>query len=124
MTNTKHPDDQVKRPFAEFILDQGSTHGELTDALHDLIAAVLATEKAGTITLQIKVTPDKRTPDMLRVSDKVTLRKPEFDRRERVYWPDADGNLSRSNPAQPSFEGLQVIDSPADATKTRKENHA
>lgn len=102
--------DKFARPFADFLQEQTS-HGELTDHLHALIEAVQDTGKPGTLTYTVRVEPDKGDPDsMLRVTDKITTKLPEHDRPKRIYWTDRHGNLTRTNPHQPAFDGLQVIE--------------
>jgi hypothetical protein len=106
-------DEQHARPFADFLTQQTRAHDELTEGLHELTAAVRETGKAGTITLTIKISADKKTPDILRVSDNVTVKAPAFDRGERIYFTDHAGNLTRSNPMQPELEGLRDVSAPA-----------
>lgn len=107
---TEDTDQQFARPFADFLQEQTS-HGELTDHLHNLIDAVTDTGKPGTLTYTVRIEPDKGDPDsMLRVVDKIGVKLPEHDRPKRIYWRDRHGNLTRSNPHQPAFDGLQVLE--------------
>lgn len=115
---------QHARPFAEFLVEQGASHGELSDAFRDLVQAVTDTGKPGTLTYTVKVEPDKKAEGMLRVSDKVAAKTPEYDRVVRVYWQGRDGNLTRQNPHQPTFDGLQVVESPARPAPISKEQQA
>lgn len=104
--------EQHAKPFADFLVGQGQAHDELTDGLHDLVAAVRDTGKAGSITLTIKVEPDKRTDGVLRVTDNVVVKAPKHDRGARIYYQDRAGNLSRTDPNQPELEGLRDVSAP------------
>jgi hypothetical protein len=119
-------DGPVIRPFADWLREQrrGLTHDELTDGLHDLIAAVNHSGKAGTLTLQIKIAPFKKNAQVLEVTDVVKTSLPTPDREAAIYFTDRDGNLSRDNPHQlPGMERLREV--PAiEIRDTPKENHA
>lgn len=102
MTEAPAPDEgATRKPFAAFIQEQrgGGLHGELSDALHDLVAAVSEHGKKGVLQLQVIVEPmgDGAT---VRVTDKIKLTAPEGERGAAIYFIDHDGNLSRKNPAQ------------------------
>ncbi|GAA1909199.1 hypothetical protein GCM10009737_07970 [Nocardioides lentus] len=104
-------DEVVRRPFADFLREQsrGSTHNELTEGLHDLIAAVVETGRKGTLTLTISVAPMKKDTERLLVSDLVKVSKPQPDRKESLYFADDNGNLTRNDPNQPTFESLREV---------------
>lgn len=127
MTTTTDADDPVVRPFADWLREQrkGLTHDELSDALHELIAAVNDTGKAGTLTLTIKVAPLGKTGDVLQVTDAVKLTPPKRDRDASLFYTDDDGNLSKSDPNQPAFDSLREVPAPKvkDVT-TAKEKQA
>lgn len=104
------------RPFADWLREQskGQTHEELSDALYDLVARVMDTGKAGTLTLTIKVAPVKgNETGALVVSDEIKLRLPEHDRKASLFFPDKQGNLSRTDPHQLTFESLREVPPPA-----------
>lgn len=63
------------RPFAAVLegLRRGRTHRELSEHMQDLTAAVIETQKPGTLTLTIKVVPTK-DPRVVEVADKVSLK--------------------------------------------------
>lgn len=107
------------RPFADFLVanDKGRTHAQLSEALHDLVAAVRDTGKAGTVTLQIKVAPLGKDVDQLKVTANVGLKRPAEEPRPSIFFADADGNLSRTDPNQPQIEGLRVAELPAAKTR-------
>lgn len=102
------------RPFADFLREQakGHSHEELSEALRDLVARVKDTGKKGSITYVVTVEPTKGT-DALTVSDEIKLRLPEHDRDASLFFTDANGNLTRSDPNQLTFESLREVPAPA-----------
>ena len=109
--------DPVIRPFADFLREQsgGSTHDELSEALHTLVARVQDTGKKGSLTYTISVERLKggRSDNAVIVSDEIRLKLPEHDRDTSLFFVSADGNLSRDDPRQLSFESLRDVSSPA-----------
>lgn len=114
--------DQHARPFTDFLAQQGRAHEELTEGLHKVIAAVEETGKAGSVTLTIKVDPDKKAAGIFRISDNVTVKAPVHDRGTRIYFKDKAGNLTRSDPNQPELEGLRDVSAPAEPTRLKEVN--
>lgn len=112
MADTIEPDDDtVIRPFADWLREQsgGKTHDELSEALWDLVARVRDTGKKGTVSLTVTVAPMKNDLDVLVVTDEIKLRLPEHDRKASLFYPDKDGNLTRTDPNQLSFESLREV---------------
>lgn len=106
---TTDPDKTI-RPFAAFLreLQKGRVHEELSTQLHDLVAAVQDTGKSGTLTLTLKVEKQKNT-DMLLIGDDVKTKLPQFDRASSLWFVDGDGNVSRDNPDQLEFGGINAV---------------
>lgn len=107
-------EDQHAKPFNDFLSQRDRAHQELTDGLHEVVAAVLETGKSGSVTLTIKVDPDKKADGILRVSDAVKIMIPQHDRGTSIYFRDSTGNLTRNNPMQPELEGLRDVSAPAE----------
>lgn len=105
------PKEPESRPFSTWLLEQsgGKTHDELSDALHDLVARVRDTGKKGSVSLTVSVAPLSGDTDVLVVSDEIKLRLPEHDRKPSLFYPDKDGNLSRRDPNQLSFDSLREV---------------
>lgn len=103
MTDTTEPE---IRPFATWLLEQsgGKTHEELSEALYDLVGRVRDTGKKGSVSLTVNVAPLKGDIDVLVVADEIKLRLPEHDRKASLFYPDKDGNLTRRDPNQLSFD--------------------
>lgn len=97
---------QDHAPFAAWLRDQnaGKTHTELTEALHDVVAAVRETGKTGQITLTVKIAPFKGQTDTLVVEDKVTTKVPVHDRKTAIWFADDDNSLRRTDPRQSAFD--------------------
>lgn len=110
-TTEQGDDDTVVRPFADVLreLSRGSSHDELSEALHDLVGRVTETRKAGTLVYTIKVGPLKGSGDALVVMDQIKMKLPEHDRESSIFYSDKAGNLSRNDPNQPMFESLVEV---------------
>ena len=113
--------DAGRTPFAAFLQQQrnGGLHGELSDALAELVNAAQETQKPGTITLTVKVTPSKDGETVV-VTDKLVSKLPEGDRGAAIFYVEGDGNLVRENPRQIKLPlGLvdtrtgEIVDPPA-----------
>lgn len=112
MTDTT--DDAPVRPFADWLREQsgGDTHEELGDGLHDLIAKVRDTGKAGTLTLTVTIKPLKDDLNVLIVTDEIKLKLPEHDRKGSMFYADDHNNLVRQDPRQLSFDSLREVPPP------------
>jgi len=102
----------VVRPFADWLREQskGHTHEELSEGLHDLIARVQDTGKKGVLQLTVTVAPVKgNETGALVVSDVIKLKLPEHERAASLFFPDKNGNLSRSDPNQLTFDSLREV---------------
>lgn len=118
VTQNRAPVDGIKpdiKPFATFLLQQagGRTHEELTQALHDVVAAVQDTGKKGRITLVLEIALlDKKGANstQIRVADAVKVACPEHDRASSIFWTDKNGNVTRNDPQMLDFEGLRVAE--------------
>lgn len=128
-SSKKEPDEIRVRPFADFLQEQskGRLHEELSSALHDLIGGVKDHGKKGELILRISISPNKKNPDVLEVTDQVAVKAPLPERKASIFYTDRDGNLSRKDPAQLEFDGIREVPAPTPAAKadtTPKENRA
>jgi hypothetical protein len=126
---TDNNDEPVVRPFADWLREQGKgeTHDELSVALNKLVTTVHETGKKGQLAFTVTIQPMKKNPDVLEVTDSVVLKLPTRDRKASIFYPDADGNLTRKDPHQLEFEGLREVPGPVDADQqptTSKEKQA
>jgi hypothetical protein len=112
---TPPPDSSEDRPdvqdFATWLLQQsnGRSHDELSAGLHDLVAKVVETGKKGSVTYTVTVEPLDKDGDAMKVTDEIKLKLPEHDRKASIFYPDGDGNLSRRDPNQLSFDDIHDV---------------
>lgn len=101
-----HNDEVATRPFADVFreMNKGRTHNEMSLALQDLVAAVLDTGKAGTLTLTLKISSAK-SHDMVVVEDDVKVKKPQA-RAASLFYVDDQFNVRREDPNQDALPGL------------------
>lgn len=82
----------------------------------ELINAVVATGKAGTLTMKIAVKPS--TAGALAVKADVSSNKPKGLPPESLLWPTPDGNLIDEDPRQTKLDLKPVAAEPARELKT------
>lgn len=114
------------RPFLDLLAEQskGRTKEELTEAMHDLVTAVTATGKKGTLTLKLTVEPLKDSDgQMVKVADAVAVSLPRTDRKPSLFYA-KDGNLQRDNPLQQKFEGLREVPAPEAPAESANQKEA
>jgi hypothetical protein len=115
-TKKSAEEDAPVRPFASFLqeVQNGRTHDELSEAFRDLITAVTETGKGGKLTFTVDVKPMKGGDGVLVITDTFTAKKPTHDRKTSLFYADDNGNLSKENPNQLTFEGIKAVeDKPA-----------
>lgn len=103
-------DEAVVRPFGDFLaeLRRGAVADELSEALHELLAAVQDTQKPGSISLTIKVGIQKNTT-AVSIADVVAKKIPARPRPESLWFVDHNGNPTRRDPSQLEFEGMRIV---------------
>lgn len=90
-----------RRPFAAFLTEHrgGLLHGELSDALKEVVLAAVETGKKGSLQVQITIEPNADGATVT-ISDKIAVKLPEAERGAAIFFFDAEGNLSRRDPRQ------------------------
>ena len=115
MAESTDPNREEPPQFSQLLFAQrgGALHGELTDELAALVEAVMATGKAGSLTLTIKVAKaGKGGGHQMVVTDVVSIKAPKSDRGETFFFFDErNSGLSRNDPLQPSLP-LQEVPKP------------
>ncbi|WP_041522967.1 hypothetical protein [Gilvimarinus agarilyticus] len=81
-------------------LRSGKTQDELSEYVNQLVQDCRATGKMGTITLQIKIKPDTGDTGQYFLEDKITVKKPAFERGKTLMFGTPEGNLQRTDPNQ------------------------
>jgi len=82
----------------------------------DLINAVTAQQKAGSLTLKIAIKPS--TAGALAVKAEVSAKKPQGATPESLLWATPEGNLIAEDPRQQKFDFKQVTPAPVRELKT------
>lgn len=113
-TDTKDSAGQT-RPFADILLalNRGKTHAELSTGIQQLVAAVEDTQKKGSISLTIQVSPAK-VEGCLEVTEIVTVKSPSHNRAASLFYADDDHNLVREDPRQMQLPLRDVTADPSD----------
>lgn len=81
-------------------LRAGRTQDELSEKLNQLVQDCRATGKQGSLTLTIKIKPDKGDTGQYFLEDDVKDVGPKFDRGQTMFWGTPEGNLQRTDPNQ------------------------
>lgn len=102
------------RPALDVIGDlrRGKAHHDLTERLHDLIAACMDTGKKGELVLKLTIEPDPDDESRMKVSDQIAVKTPQRTQKPSLFFVDTDGNLTRSDPAQTSIDGVSDATTP------------
>ena len=90
------------RPITDVLREyrKGRAVDLASQRLAELIQAVDETNKAGDITIKIKVKPQKGGGSEKTLAIDVKCKIPEIDLPEAIFFSDQDGNLHRTDPAQ------------------------
>jgi hypothetical protein len=94
------------------ILDHGRFLLEAGVELQELVDAVVDTNKAGTLTIKLKLVPSgwsKATarPVQFDLVPEVTISKPHHDASKSIFFVDENNTLMRDDPSQAALFGGQ-----------------
>lgn len=95
-------------------LDRGNLWADAETTLQEIVRAVQATGKAGSLTIKVGI---KQTGDVLTMNGTLSSTVPEHDRSGAIYWSNDDGQVFRADPTQYQLALKQVEEEP---TKLRK----
>jgi hypothetical protein len=101
-----------RRPFAAWLQEQrdGGLNAELSDAMAEVVSAVVDQEKQGTVTLKVTVAPvGDGGGNQVLISDEVKVAPPEPPRPKKLFFADSSGNVSRRDPRQNELPGLRRV---------------
>ncbi len=89
------------KPFGAFLHEHrgAGLHNELGEGLAEVVAAVLAHQRKGSVTVKINISPSDIQGAVV-VTDKVELKAPEPVPDPSLFFGDDHGNLSRRDPRQ------------------------
>lgn len=93
------------RPITDVMREmrRGRIVEDATDALGEVVKAVDQTNKAGSITIKIKVKPSKDGGWEKTLSASISTDVPRQDLPDAVFFSNADGDLVRDDPDQKSL---------------------
>lgn len=86
------------------------------DKFADLVRAVNATGKAGSLTLKVFIKPSTAGANAVR--GEVAIKKPKSLPAESLLWPTPEGNLLAEDPRQTKLDLKSVAPEPARELKT------
>lgn len=93
-------------------LRRGKAQNELSEALHELLAACADTGKKGELILRIIVDPKKvgeyETP-RVEISDQITVKRPRRSVMPSTFYLTDDANPVRRDPNQEEFASLREV---------------
>jgi hypothetical protein len=88
-------------------LDGGSTVEEIQDHIRKVVSAVSETGNAGAVTIKLAFRRNgKHGSHQVTVSDTVTATLPKVPKPDTLFFVTEDGDLTRQNPLQPSFQSI------------------
>ena len=85
-------------------LEKGRFLIDASRELQELLAAVIDTGKAGTLTLRLSLAPLGGGGEAIQVSGAINSKAPSAARVPTMFFITADGNLSRRDPRQGDLE--------------------
>jgi len=85
------------------MLRRGTLLEDAANELSALTAACEETGKAGSLTLTIKIEPQKNDPSVLTITDKLVLKEPKPEVAATIAYVNAQGEISRRDPRQPEL---------------------
>lgn len=98
------------RPASDVLRDLrfGEFMEELSNKFNDLVKAVENTEKAGSITITLKLKPS--TAGAIEVADDIKVKTPILSKSASLFFATVEGNLVRNDPRQKDIFGLKEVD--------------
>ena len=95
------------RPITDILREmrRGRIVDDATDALGEVVKAVDATNKAGSVTIKISVKPSKDGGWEKTLSASIATTVPRQDMPDAVFFSNADGDLVRDDPEQRALFG-------------------
>lgn len=79
---------------------RGRAVDHATDLLAEVVRAVDLTGKAGSLTITLKIKPEKGGGSQKTISAEVKAKRPELDVPDAVFFSDDSGDLHRADPKQ------------------------
>jgi hypothetical protein len=98
----------VARPFTDILKDirNGRIVDKATDQMSALVREVIRTQRAGDLTLKLTVKPHDQDDGTVVIVPKLSIKLPQGDLPEGLFFTDADGALLRNDPRNRPLFGL------------------
>jgi hypothetical protein len=99
------------KPFTDTFgeLAHGQFLSEVTEAVYNIVAAVMETRKPGELKIKLKFTPTGK--GTVNVDADFDAKEPEHDRETTTFFVGKDFSLQRQDPNQPRLP-LREVDMP------------
>ncbi len=89
-------------------IDAGNASAETDEQLAEILKAVRATGKKGSVTITLEVAPNGDRG--FEVTTKITAKAPQVSFGKAFFFTDRDGHLTRKAPAEEAQELLRPIE--------------
>ncbi len=98
------------RPFTDVLRDirRGKVVEAASEELAQVVKAVLDTEKAGELTLKLKIKPQGKGDNAVIVSAELKAKRPQADLPDALFFADLEGDFLREDPSQTRMFGDAV----------------
>lgn len=95
------------RLFTDVLRDHrnGKLVERLTEELSELVEAIQDCDKAGTLTLKLKIEPNKGEDGAVSITPSVSINKPYPDLPKALFFADGQGGLHRESLTQTGMFG-------------------
>ena len=110
----------MSKPITDTLRDirKGMVAEAAGEELANVVRAVTATGKAGSLTIKLNVKPQKGDSETVVISSKITASTPSADMPEAIFFADMEGDLHRNDPRQPEmFRSTDLGDSAVDGRR-------
>ncbi len=108
------------KPITDILRDirKGMVAEAAGEELAQVVRAVTATGKPGSLTIKLTVKPQKGDNEQVVISSKLSATTPTADMPEAIFFADMEGDLHRNDPRQPEmFRNADLGDAAIDARR-------
>ncbi|WP_292085344.1 MULTISPECIES: hypothetical protein [unclassified Brevundimonas] len=108
------------KPITDILRDirKGMVAEAAGEELAQVVRAVTATGKPGSLTIKLTVKPQKGDSEQVVISSKLSATTPTADMPEAIFFADMEGDLHRNDPRQPEmFRTADLGDAAVDARR-------
>lgn len=89
-------------------LRYGTLDEELGEKLHELVSRCDSTQRAGSLTLVLKIKPGG--PGRIEIVDDIKVTMPKEEKGSSIMFVTPQGRIQRTDPRQMEIEGLRNVD--------------